>query len=180
MLKLPVVVLDKDRVLDIIDRCPLTKAGDRDSDLIAFLYGTGLRISEALRVQKEDIDFEKHTVAVRNGKGGKSRTVAISNDALRAVQDYYNAVQYGQPIWGITPSGIRKRMRLLAKKIGLPRLHAHSIRHAHAVALAKAGVSLNHIQQQLGHSNIGTTSLYLQRYNPEERILAVLDAFKEG
>mgnify|MGYP001766658670 CR=1 FL=1 len=178
MLKLPIVVLDKARIDHIVDGCPLSKAGDRDSDLILFLYGTGLRISEALNIKKEDIDFERNTVVVRNGKNGKARVVAASDAAMRAVKDYYQECRPGQPVWGLTSSAVRKRFRLLAKKLGMPRLHAHSIRHAHAVALAKAGVSLNYIQQQLGHSNIGTTSLYLQRYNPSERVIAVLDAFK--
>ena len=176
MLKLPIVVLDKNRIQDIMDHCPLDKTGDRDSDLIAFLYGTGLRISEALNLKKEDIDFERNTVLVRNGKNGKARIVAASKLAMDAIADYYTAAKPNTPIWGITDSAVRKRMRILAKRMGMPRIHAHSIRHAHAVALAKAGVSLNYIQQQLGHSNIGTTSLYLQRYNPDERILAVLNA----
>lgn len=177
MLKLPVVFLDKKRIDELIKGCAYSEAGDRDGDLINFLYGTGLRISEALNLKKEDIDFDKHTITVRNGKNGKSRTVAATDDALKAVREHFLNAKYGQPIWHITASGVRKRLRMLAKRIGLPRVHAHSIRHAHAVALAKAGVSLNYIQQQLGHSNIGTTSLYLQRYNPDERVLAVLNAF---
>lgn len=177
MLKMPVVFLDKKRIQELIDGCAMNETGDRDADLIAFLYGTGLRISEALNLKKEDIDFERSTVTVRNGKNGKSRTVAATKEALKAIEHHYAEAKFGKPIWNITASGIRKRMRLLAKKMGIPRLHAHSIRHAHAVALAKANVSLNYIQQQLGHSNIGTTSLYLQRYNPDERVLAVLNAF---
>lgn len=180
MLKMPVVFLDKKRIDELVNGCALTEAGDRDGDLINFLYGSGLRISEALNLKKEDIDFDKHTITVRNGKNGKSRTVAVTDAALKAVRPYVVDAKYGAPVWGITASGVRKRLRLLAKKIGLPRVHAHSIRHAHAVALAKAGVSLNYIQQQLGHSNIGTTSLYLQRYNPDERVLAVLHAFGES
>lgn len=177
MLKLPVVILDAPRIEALVDGCEYNRAGDRDADLIKFLYGTGLRVSEALNVKKEDIDFEKHTITVRNGKNGKSRTVAASVAALEAVKLHYLEGKFGQPVWGISASGIRKRMRRLAQKLMMPRIHAHSIRHAHAVALAKAGVSLNYIQAQLGHSNIGTTSLYLQRYNPDERVLAVLGAF---
>lgn len=177
MLKLPIVVLDHQRIEEIADACPLTKAGDRDSDLITFLFGTGLRISEALGLRKEDVNFERNTIVVRRGKNGKTRTVAASKDAMDAIKDYWVAAKPGQPVWGITPSAVRKRFRLLAKRLGIPRLHAHSLRHAHAVELVRKNVPINFIQQQLGHSNIGTTSLYLERYNPSERVMAILAAF---
>lgn len=180
MLKLPVVVLDSARIKKITDACPFTPSGDRDEALIRFIYGTGLRVSEALAITRDDIDFDKMVVHVRNGKNSKSRTVVASKDALNAITTYFRSAERNKPIFDMTDSTVRKHMRKLAAKLDMPRLHAHSIRHAHAVALAKAGVSINYIQQQLGHSNIGTTSLYLQRYNPDERILAISSALNGG
>jgi integrase/recombinase XerD len=173
MLRLPVVVLSDKKIRAICDACDFTPAGDRDEALVRFLYGTGLRVSEALSITREDVDFEKGIVFVRNGKNSKTRTVVASADALEAIIPYFKASQRGESLFKMTDSALRKRMRKLAAKLDMPRLNAHSIRHAHAVALMKAGVGINHIQQQLGHSNIGTTSLYLQRYSPDERMLAI-------
>jgi integrase len=180
MLKLPLVVLNKSKIDEIVDACDLTATGDRDAALIQLIFGSGLRVTEALALTPDDIDAERNILYVRNGKGGKSRTVVASKDAMDAIIPYVNSTKRGEKIFVISDSAVRKRMRRLAKRMSMPRLHAHSLRHAHAVELARNGVSINHIQQQLGHSNIGTTSLYLQRYNPDERMLAISAALNGG
>jgi site-specific recombinase XerD len=65
-------------------------------------------------------------------------------------------------------------LRRLAARAGVRRRFApHQLRHAHAIELAREGVALNIIQRQLGHTNLGTTSMYLQGIDPEEIIAAV-------
>jgi site-specific recombinase XerD len=71
-------------------------------------------------------------------------------------------------------AGVRSEFRRLAVRAGVRRrLAPHQLRHAHAVELAREGVPLNIIQRQLGHANLGTTSIYLQGIDPEEIITAV-------
>ena len=71
-------------------------------------------------------------------------------------------------------AGVRVEFRRLAAQAGVRRRFApHQLRHAHAVELAREGVPLNVIQRQLGHANLGTTSIYLQGIDTEEIIAAV-------
>ena len=68
----------------------------------------------------------------------------------------------------------RREFRAVAAKAGVRRRFApHQLRHAHALELAREGVPLNIIQRQLGHTNLGTTSIYLQSIDPEEILSAV-------
>jgi site-specific recombinase XerD len=77
----------------------------------------------------------------------------------------------GRP-WCAT--AVRSEFRLVAARAGVRRRFApHQLRHAHALELAREGVPLNLIQRQLGHTNLGTTSIYLQGIDPEEIITAV-------
>jgi integrase len=71
-------------------------------------------------------------------------------------------------------AGVRVEFRRLAAQAGVRRRFApHQLRHAHAVELAREGVSLNVIQRQLGHANLGTTRIYLQGIDTEEIIATV-------
>jgi integrase len=71
-------------------------------------------------------------------------------------------------------AAVRSELRRLAARAGVRRRFApHQLRHAHALELAREGVPLNIIQRQLGHANLGTTSIYLQGIDPDEIITAV-------
>jgi site-specific recombinase XerD len=71
-------------------------------------------------------------------------------------------------------AAVRAEFRRVAARAGVRRRFApHQLRHAHAIELARDGVPLNIIQRQLGHANLGTTSIYLQGIDPEETITAV-------
>jgi site-specific recombinase XerD len=75
-----------------------------------------------------------------------------------------NGATSGRP-W--TSAGVRAQLRRLAVEAGVRRRIApHQLRHAHAVEMAREGVPLNVIQRQLGHANLGVTSIYLQGYRP--------------
>jgi site-specific recombinase XerD len=71
-------------------------------------------------------------------------------------------------------ASVRSEFRRVAARAGVRRRFApHQLRHAHALELAREGVALNIIQRQLGHTNLGTTSIYLQGIDPEEIIATV-------
>lgn len=150
--------------------------GIRNKALLAVLWRTGIRISEALDLMPYDVDFERGTVRVRRGKGLKPRTTVLNNlDCVPLLCDWMRrreqlaAVDGGSLFCTLggtrtATSYIRHLMPRLAARAGLSRrVHAHALRHTHAADLAIAGVPVLAIQQQLGHASLSTTHEYLKR-----------------
>jgi integrase len=149
--------------------------GQRLRGLIVVLWRAGLRISEALALTEADLDPRRGAVLVRRGKGGRRREVGMDDWACEQLQPWLTArleLPVGPlfcVIIGLTRgrrwSGAAARAHLAdtAAAAGVRRRFApHQLRHAHAVELAHEGVPLVVIQRQLGHNNLGTTSVYLQ------------------
>jgi site-specific recombinase XerD len=125
-------------------------------------------------------------VLVRNGKGGRRREVGMDAWGWEQLRPWLMArielpvgpmfcvidgPTRGRP-W--SSAAVRSELRRLAARAGVRRRFApHQLRHAHAVELAREGVPLNIIQRQLGHVNLGTTSIYPQGIDTEEIITAV-------
>lgn len=153
----------------------------RNLALLSVIYHCGLRLNEALQLQRNDIDITRKQVRVRCGKGRKFRVVAIPDIAIDDLanvlpQDGWVFVTAdGSPILA---SYVRSFMARLAHRIGVERLHAHGGRHGHALFLASQNVPLNLIRDQLGHSNISTTDRYIARLNPEARVKAINEAYR--
>ena len=151
--------------------------GVRNKALLALMWRTGIRISEALDLLPHDVDFEQGTVRVRIGKGLKSRTTVVNDtDCLPLLQDWLerrrslDGIDGQAPLFCTLQSGhvdtsyIRHLMPRLARRAGITqRAHAHALRHTHAADLAIAGVPVPAIQRQLGHASLATTSDYLKR-----------------
>jgi site-specific recombinase XerD len=160
--------------------------GRRLRALIVVLWRGGLRIQEALALAEHDLDLRRASLLVRNGKGGRRREVGMDDwgwEHLRPWLTERAELPVGPlfciidgPTRGRPWSGaaVRGELRRLAAQAGVRRRFApHQLRHAHALELAREGVPLNIIQRQLGHANLGTTSIYLQGMDPEEIIAAV-------
>lgn len=153
----------------------------RNLALLSTIYHCGLRLNEALQLQRNDIDIQRKQIRVRCGKGRKFRVVAIPDvaiDDLSSVlpQDGWVFVTAdGSPI---LDSYVRSFMGRLAHRIGVERLHAHGGRHGHALFLASQNVPLNLIRDQLGHSNISTTDRYIARLDPTARVRAINEAYR--
>ena len=151
--------------------------GHRNRALLAVLWRTGVRISEALELRPYDVDFKHGTVRVRRGKGLKPRTTVLSDlDALPLVERWLEergklaTVGQGASLFctlkgtPTDPSYARHLLPRLAKRAGLERrVHPHGLRHTHAADLALAGVPALAIQQQLGHHSLTTTANYLRK-----------------
>jgi integrase len=112
------------------------------------------------------------------------RAFADEVDRLVTVDAATLATRSGRPLFCVidgptrgrpwSPAAVRAEFRRVAARSGVRRRFApHQLRHAHALELAREGVPLNIIQRQLGHTNLGTTSIYLQGIDPEEIITAV-------
>ena len=145
----------------------------RDHALVELLYGAGLRVSEAVGLQKGGVDLEERLVRTV-GKGGKERVVPIGRQAAEALRRYQahgrthldrrhrpelflNA--RGGPL---TRAGAFLILRRLAAKAGLEpeRVHPHLLRHSFATHLLEGGADLRSVQEMLGHADLATTELY--------------------
>ena len=160
--------------------------GSRLRALIIVLWRGGLRIQEALPLGERDLDARRGSLLVRNGKGGRRREIGMDTwgwEQLRPWLDARVELPIG-PLFCVIDGPTRGRpwssanarveFRRLAAQAGIRRRFApHQLRHAHAVELAREGVPLNVIQRQLGHANLGTTSIYLQGIDTEEIIATV-------
>ena len=160
--------------------------GCRLRGLIVVLSRAGLRIHEALALNESDLDHRRGALLVRRGKGGRRREVGMDEWAWEHLQRWIdlrlelpigplfcviNGPTRGRP-W--SPAAARAKLRHTAATAGVRRRFApHQLRHAHAVEMAHEGVPLIVIQRQLGHSNLGITSIYLQGIDNAEIIEAV-------
>lgn len=141
----------------------------RDIAVVLLLYGCGLRISEALDLNKQDMPDDDSLTVV--GKGGKARMVPV----LPAVREALNAYLATCP-HALTPDGplfvgvrggrlsprvVQKRVQALRLALGLPReTTPHALRHSFATHLLAAGGDLRAIQELLGHASLSTTQRY--------------------
>jgi site-specific recombinase XerD len=134
-------------------------------------YAGGLRIGEACRLQRRDIDSARMLIHVRLGKGGKDRFVMLSEQLLLLLRAYCKAVR-PQGEWlfpgrkaemPISHSAVEKALATAARKAGLEkRVTPHLLRHSFATHLLEAGTDIRVIQVLLGHTSIRTTARYTQ------------------
>ena len=145
----------------------------RDRALLEVMYACGLRASEAIGLELEDVDLEERVLRAR-GKGSKERVVPIGQAALRAVSAY---LERGRPklVKGrpeihlyvnfrggqLTRQGLYKIVRRHALSAGLAdRMSPHTLRHTFATHLLAGGCDLRSVQEMLGHADVSTTQLY--------------------
>lgn len=156
-----------------------TRQGLRDKAILELFYSTGLRVSELVSLNRNQIDLEKRELYVE-GLGHKRRLVFISRRAQKALRDYLEtradvfdplfirhvnrprktADPHGNDL-RLTPRSIQRSVKKYGLKAGIPfDVTPQTLRHSFATDLLRAGASLRSIQQLLGHSNITTTEIY--------------------
>jgi site-specific recombinase XerD len=175
-----------DEIVAVMRHTGEDRHGWRLRAMIVVLWRAGLRVQEALALTEHDLDHRRGSVLVRSGKGGRRREVGMDGWGWEQLRPWIGAraeLPVGPlfcvidgPTRGRPWSGaaVRTEFRRVAAQAGVRRRFApHQLRHAHALELAREGVPLNIIQRQLGHVNLGTTSIYLQGIDPEEIITAV-------
>jgi site-specific recombinase XerD len=149
---------------------------------IVILWRAGLRVQEALALAEADLDQRSGALPVRRGKGGRRREVGMNTwgwDELEPWLDARLELSVGLLLCVIhgrtrgrhwSSAAARADLRTTAVR---RRFAPHQFRHAHAVELAREGVPLVVIQRQLGHSNLGITSIYPQGIDNAEVIETV-------
>jgi integrase/recombinase XerC len=154
----------------------------RDVALFTLLYGCGLRIDEALRLDRHQAPVGEAVMI--SGKGGKQRVVPVLPVVARAIADYLDACPYtddaGPLFYGarggrLNAGVVQRQMRKLRHEMALPpSATPHALRHSFATHLLGAGGDLRAIQELLGHASLSTT----QRYTKvdADRLVRVYDA----
>ncbi|MBP0112691.1 MULTISPECIES: tyrosine recombinase XerC [Bradyrhizobium] len=144
----------------------------RDAAVMALLYGSGLRISEALGLKRREVPRPgEGDVLVVTGKGNKTRMVPVLQNVLELVQEYVAMCPYSLPAEGpifvgarggpLSPRIIQLAMERLRGALGLPdSATPHALRHSFATHLLSRGGDLRAIQELLGHSSLSTTQVY--------------------
>ncbi len=145
----------------------------RDRALVELLYGAGLRVSEAVGLEKSAVDLDARIVRVL-GKGDKERLVPLGRPAAEAVRRYlalgrphldrrYRPELFLNARGGpLTRAGAFLILRRLAERAGLEpeRVHPHLLRHSFATHLLEGGADLRSVQEMLGHADLSTTERY--------------------
>ena len=143
--------------------------GARDRAVLLLMYGSGLRIAEALSLQGRDVPLGE-TLSV-TGKGGKQRIVPVLPITREAVAEYVAACPFAmereEPIFRgvkggpLSPGMVQKAMANARKALGLPDTATpHALRHSFATHLLGAGADLRSLQELLGHASLGSTQIY--------------------
>jgi integrase/recombinase XerC len=145
----------------------------RDAAVLALLYGSGLRIAEALDLRRKDVPAPSNKVGVITvtGKGNKTRMVPVLRPVLQLIADYIAQCPYDLPDDAplfvgarggpLSPRIIQLTMERLRGALGLPdSATPHALRHSFATHLLSRGGDLRAIQELLGHASLSTTQIY--------------------
>jgi len=169
------VHLTVDDMFRLLDTPPKdTPAGRRDRAILEVMYSCGVRVSELIGLDWEDIDAQLELVRVR-GKGGKERLVPIGAKALAALAAYRERIAelcprrlHDEGAVFLNRRGARLTTRSVARLVDhyvmasgiATKASPHALRHSFATHLLSAGADLRAIQELLGHSSLSTTQKY--------------------
>lgn len=160
-------ILTRKQVEDMLNIPDLgTEKGVRDKAILELLYSSGLRVSELCDLDLEDL--KEDGIQVKEGKRGKTRTVPMTEHAIKALQSYLD--QYRDDTDGplfltvfrqrLNRQRVSELVGSYARKAGIKGVTAHTIRHTCATHLLDAGADIRFIQEVLGHSSISSTQRY--------------------
>ncbi len=161
----------------------------RDKSILELLFSTGLRVSEACRLKKEDINLDKNEFAVK-GKGQRWRVVFLSAQAKEWLKKYlkkrndtdpclfvrHDRARQNDDNIGISPRSVQRLVKKYAKIAGLTKkVSPHTLRHSYGTDLLMGGADIRSVQELLGHKDITTTQIYT--HVTDKRLKQVYDSF---
>ncbi|MEL3710276.1 site-specific tyrosine recombinase XerD [Staphylococcus borealis] len=167
-------LLDVEEVIQLLETPDLNKNnGYRDRTILELLYATGMRVTELIQIEIDDVNLIMGFVKVF-GKGNKERIIPLGDTVIEYLDTYINTVRpqllkktvtnvlflnmHGRPL---TRQGIWKLIKQYGLKANINKtLTPHTLRHSFATHLLENGADLRAVQEMLGHSDISTTQLY--------------------
>ncbi len=136
--------------------------------LLMTIYGSGLRVSEAVGIKVCDIDSQKMRIFIRQGKGGRDRYATLSQTALDELRSYWNTCHPTDDLFLTrlkkkpTPRSVNNAFQASMMRAGISKnATVHTLRHCFATHLLEYDTNLFHIKKLLGHRSIRSTSWYL-------------------
>ncbi|MDR2717185.1 MAG: tyrosine-type recombinase/integrase [Treponema sp.] len=158
------IVLSKDEIRKML----MTRKNFKHRLLLMMVYASGLRVSEVVRLKRQDIDIARKLIMVKSGKGRKDRYVIMSETVIKVLADYYS--RYNITDWlfsGAAPNkhlAARSAQHIFEDALKESKIvkdaSIHSLRHSFATHLLESGTDIRYIQELLGHSSIRTTERY--------------------
>jgi site-specific recombinase XerD len=137
--------------------------------LMMTIYSAGLRISEVVHLKVSDLDSQRMTIRVQQGKGQKDRYTLLAQRTLEVLRDYWK--EYRPSGWlfpgkpatePLSVSAVQRVFEKVLLRAGIKKpASVHTLRHSFATHLLEAGTDLYHIQRLLGHTSLKTTAVYL-------------------
>jgi len=180
--KLPKVSSQEEILRMLNDAFPDTQLGRRDRAIVAFLYGTGARVSELIGLNTADIDPRTGLVKL-TGKGNKVRIVPAGEYVIQRIEDWIAAREAPSDAVFTSLSGrrlsarhIRNILEGAIRRASLnARMSPHTMRHSFATHLLENGVDVRIVQELLGHVSLSTTQIYT--HLTRERLKAVYERY---
>ena len=159
------VILSPEEVLRLLEAAPSFSY----HVIFSTMYGTGMRVSEALHLRASNIDSQRMMIRIEQSKGHQDRYVPLSPKLLELLRTYWRKVRPqewlfpGQdPNQPLSREAVGQAITHASQRAGLTKdTSPHSLRHAYAVHLLEAGTDLRKIQLLLGHRSLSTTARYL-------------------
>ena len=172
--RVPNVLTSKEVALLLEQPKNVDLKGTRDKAMLEFAYATGMRVTEIISLNIDDINLEQGYATCRNGK--KERTVPIGNMSLKALKDYMlnarnvmiknedeKALFVNVNVQRLTRQGFWKIIKYYKEQAHIDKdITPHVLRHSFATHLLQNGADLKSIQTMLGHSDILSTQIYMQ------------------
>ncbi len=188
--------LEKEQVDRLVTACDTSKEeGIRDRTILELLFSTGLRVSEIVKLNRDQINLDRREFGVI-GKGGKARIVFVSDRAAQWIANYLKKredvfkplfIRYSGKViednsgekMRLTARSIERIVKKYVRAIRLPvDATVHTLRHSFATDLLTNGADIRSVQEMLGHKNIATTQIYTHITNKQLR--EVHQAFHSG
>jgi integrase/recombinase XerC len=164
--------LDADQATQLVSIDVNDPLAIRDRAMLELMYSSGLRLSELIQLDMNNLDLNDAVVTVL-GKGRKTRSVPVGRHAIAALKKWFgtrrdmiksddqSAVFITQQGKRITPRAFQLRLKQWAIKQGIPgNVHPHMLRHSFASHLLESSGDLRAVQELLGHADISTTQIY--------------------
>jgi integrase/recombinase XerD len=160
------VILSPQEILQLLQAAPSFP----HHVIFSTMYGTGMRVSEAVHLRAADIDSQRMMIRIELSKGHKGRDVQLSPKLLDLLRCYWRKVRPGEwmfpgqiPNQPLTREAVGDAVVQAGQRAGLKKhTTPHSLRHAYAVHLLEAGTDVRRIQLLLGHRSLSTTARYLR------------------
>lgn len=188
--------LERDQVDRLVTAADTSKTeGIRDRAILELLFSTGLRVSELVKLNRDQINLERREFGVI-GKGGRARIVFVSERAADWIKRYLEKredvfkplfIRYSGKViednlgerMRLTPRSIERIVKKYVRSAGIPvDATVHTLRHSFATDLLTNGADIRSVQEMLGHKNIATTQIYTHITNKQLR--EVHNAFHSG